>query len=122
MTLVITPQPVPLSTTKQGDIHITGTRIPLETIVEDYQNGASPEDMVLSYASLNLADVHAVLTYYLRNKAAVDAYVNEQQSRANEARKKLGIDQASQELRAKLRARWTNKQITNYPHLPSWEP
>lgn len=110
MPLTISPQPVPLTTSEQGDIRVAGTRVPLETIVEDYNNGASPEDMVLNYSSLNLADVHAVLTYYLRNQGAVDAYVKEQKRRANETRERLGIDTSSQELRATLRARWAKKQ------------
>jgi uncharacterized protein (DUF433 family) len=110
MTLTISPQPVPLITTEHGDIHVVGTRVSLETIIEDYNNGASPEDMVLSYSSLNLADVHAVITYYLRNKQDVDAYVQQQKHRAKETREHLSIDQSSQELRAKLRARWAEKQ------------
>jgi uncharacterized protein (DUF433 family) len=112
MPLTITPQPVPLMTTEQGDIRVVGTRIPLETIVEDYNNGASPEAMVLSYASLDLADVHAVITYYLRNKHDVDAYVQEQKRLAKTTRENLGIDKASQELRATLRARWAKKQAS----------
>jgi uncharacterized protein (DUF433 family) len=110
MSLTITPQPVPLTTTEHGDICVVGTRISLETMIEDYNKGASPEDLVLNYASLNLADVHAVFAYYLRNKEAVDTYIKEQKHRAKEVRESLGIDQSSQELRATLRARWANKQ------------
>ncbi len=105
MNLVITPQPVPLTTTEDGDIRVMGTRVYLETIVEDYNNGASPEDIVLNYSSLDLADVHAVITYYLRNKQDVDTYVEKQKCVAKEARERLGIDKSSQELRATLRAR-----------------
>jgi uncharacterized protein (DUF433 family) len=111
MPLTITPQPVPLTTTEHGDIRVAETRVPLETIIEDYNNGASPEDMVLNYSSLNLADVHAVLSYYLRNKEAVDTYVQEQKQQAKETRERLGIDKSSQELRATLRARWAKKQV-----------
>ena len=35
----------------------------------------TPEDMVRAYDTLLLADVHAVIAYYLRHRDAVRAYL-----------------------------------------------
>ena len=48
--------------------------MPLDTVVYAFNQGAPPEAIVLSYPSLDLADVYAVINYYLYNRSAVDAY------------------------------------------------
>ncbi len=57
------------------DIRVKGTRVGIETVLDDYLNGASPEEIVARYRSLTLEQVYATLTYYLRNKTTVDAYL-----------------------------------------------
>ena len=59
-----------------NDIRIKGTRIGIETVLYDYiHRSRSPEDIVTSYPSLTLEQVHATITYYLRNKEAVSTYL-----------------------------------------------
>ncbi len=57
------------------DIRVKGTRVGIETVLDDYLNGASPEEIAARYRSLTLEQVYATLTYYLRNKTTVDAYL-----------------------------------------------
>ena len=57
------------------DIRIKGTRVGIETVLDDYLNGVSPEEIAARYRSLALEQVYATLTYYLRNKSKVDAYL-----------------------------------------------
>jgi len=57
------------------DIRIKGTRIGIETVLEDYLEGASPEEIAARYRSLTLEQVYAVITYYLHNREKVDAYL-----------------------------------------------
>jgi hypothetical protein len=49
--------------------------VSLDLVVEQYQNGMTPEDLVRAYDTLNLADVHEAIAYYLRHRAEVDAYL-----------------------------------------------
>jgi uncharacterized protein (DUF433 family) len=56
-------------------IRIAGTRVGIETVVRDYDEGASPEEIVLRYPTLSLEQVHATITYYLAHRAEVEAYV-----------------------------------------------
>jgi uncharacterized protein (DUF433 family) len=59
-----------------NDIRIKGTRVGIETVLYDYiHRNRSPEDIVTHYSSLTLEQVHATITYYLRNKEAVSAYL-----------------------------------------------
>jgi uncharacterized protein (DUF433 family) len=58
------------------DIRIKGTRVGIETVLYDYiHRSRSPEDIVKSYPSLTLEQVYATITYYLRNKETVSAYL-----------------------------------------------
>jgi uncharacterized protein (DUF433 family) len=56
-------------------IRITKTRVGIETVIEDYQQGASPEEIILHYPSLSLEQVYATITYYLANPTKVEAYM-----------------------------------------------
>jgi uncharacterized protein (DUF433 family) len=59
------------------DIRIRGTRVGIETVLEDYQNGSSPEEIAARYRALSLEQVYATITYYLRNIDEVDAYLQQ---------------------------------------------
>jgi len=59
----------------EDDIRIKGTRVGIETVLDDYLEGASPEEIAARYRSLSLEQIYATITYYLRNRAQVDAYL-----------------------------------------------
>ncbi len=58
------------------DIRIKGTRIGIETILEDYLNAMSPEEIAVRYPSLTLAQVYATITLYLHNKREIEHYLD----------------------------------------------
>jgi uncharacterized protein (DUF433 family) len=105
MPLTIIAERAPLTTSEHGVVRISGTRVPIETVVDDFNAGASPEEIALSYPSLDLADVYAVISYYLRHKDEVDAYIEEQDRLAAEARNSHGVDEFSRQLREQLLSR-----------------
>ncbi|NEQ99085.1 MAG: hypothetical protein F6K30_20600 [Cyanothece sp. SIO2G6] len=61
------------------------------TLTEDGQilvlEGATAEELVEQYPSLQLADVYSGISYYLRRKAEVDAYLKIRQERAAQVRR-----------------------------------
>jgi uncharacterized protein (DUF433 family) len=71
----IEDQKVPLSLDDRGLFRIDGTRVTLDCVVEMWLEGAAPEEIVEQYDVLQLDDVYAVITYYLRHRAAVDEYL-----------------------------------------------
>ena len=65
----------PLRIDVGGVVRVGNGRISLDLLVEQYENGMSPEDMVRAYDTLSLADVYAVIAYYLRHRDEVRAYL-----------------------------------------------
>jgi len=59
----------------EDDIRIKGTRIGIETVIDDYLNRASPEEIAARYYTLNLEQVYATILYYLHNQEEVEAYM-----------------------------------------------
>ena len=56
-------------------IRIKGNRIDIEIVLEDYLDGASPEEILLRYPTLNLEKIHATILYYLAKTEEVEAYL-----------------------------------------------
>src|SRR5487761_1112795 len=65
----------PLRIVEGGAVRIGKSRITLALIVEEYESGMTPEDMVRAYDTLDLADVYAAIAYYLRHRDAVREYM-----------------------------------------------
>jgi uncharacterized protein (DUF433 family) len=82
VTLTIDSQPVPLRTDADGVVRVGKTRVTLETVVGAFNDGGTPEEIAQQYDALTLPDVYAVITYYLRRKAEVDAYLVEREAKA----------------------------------------
>src|SRR5687767_15876345 len=72
----------PLRVDRGGAVRVGNSRVSLDLVVEQYENGMTPEDMVRAYDTLVLADVHAVIAYYLRHRDEVRDYLKR---RADEA-------------------------------------
>jgi uncharacterized protein (DUF433 family) len=87
MALVIAAEPIPLETDADGVVRVRGTRVTLDTIVIAFNEGATAEEIVHQYPSLHLAEVYAVISYYLRRRSDVEAYLRQRQQQADEIRK-----------------------------------
>src|SRR4051812_2936887 len=83
------PLAVPLRQDEHGAIRVAGTRLLLDLIVRRFQEGATPESIVESYDGLALADVYAVLSYYLRHTDEIDAYLRRRELEAREVRQRI---------------------------------
>jgi uncharacterized protein (DUF433 family) len=82
-------EPPPLRVDEGGAVRVGGSRISLDLIVEQYENGMTPEDMVRAYDTLVLADVYAVVAYYLRHREEVRAYLKRREQEAEALRAKI---------------------------------
>ncbi|MCI0696125.1 DUF433 domain-containing protein [candidate division KSB1 bacterium] len=86
MSLLIVPEPTPLTTDADGVVRVGGTRVTLDTIVYAFEEGATAEEITQQYPSLHLADVYAVIGYYLRQRSKVHAYLERRQQQAEAIR------------------------------------
>jgi len=57
------------------DIRIKGTRVGIETVLDDYLNCMSPEEIAVRYPTLTLEQVYATITFYLHNQREIDQYL-----------------------------------------------
>jgi uncharacterized protein (DUF433 family) len=97
---------VPLFDDGQSGLRVTGTRVLLERIVHAFEDGATPEQIVQRYDTLRLADVYAVLTWYLRHRTEVAEYLRKRAEAAEAIRRSIEAKQPDRtELRARLMAR-----------------
>jgi uncharacterized protein (DUF433 family) len=86
MTLTIDTEPLPLLVDDEGVVRVGGTRVTLDTVVTAFNEGANAEEIVQQYPSISLADVYAVIGYYLRRQSDVDEYMQQRASQAEEVR------------------------------------
>jgi uncharacterized protein (DUF433 family) len=86
MNLVIANEPIPLEKDVDGVIRVGGTRVTLDTVVTAFKEGATAEEIVSQYPTLALADVYAVISYYLRHQPEVEAYLRQRQQLAEAIR------------------------------------
>lgn len=96
---------MPLIEGDDGAIRVTGTRITLDLIIGAFDAGASAEEIVLQFTTLELGAVYAVLAWAIANDGAVRAYLDKraEEAAAVRAENERRFPQAG--LRARLLAR-----------------
>lgn len=105
MALTITSVPVPLRIDADGVVRVGATRVTLDTVVYAFQTGATAEEIVQDYSTLDLADVYAVIAYYLCHRSEVEDYLREGQERAQVVRRQIEARFDPTGIRARLLAR-----------------
>jgi uncharacterized protein (DUF433 family) len=86
-------------------LRIAGTRVTLDSVVIAFDLGATPEEIVQRYPTLNLASVYAVVAYVLQHRDSVNAYVAEREKRTTEVKAEVEKRFPPDGLRARLLAR-----------------
>ncbi len=105
MLLLLLNDKPPLEADAEGVIRVRGSRVTLDVIVAAFADGATAEEIVQQYPSLALADVYAVLDYYLQRRLEVDNYVRERQEKSGRVREQNQARFRSDGLRERLLAR-----------------
>jgi len=68
-----------------GAIWIRGHRVGIDLLLEAYKAGRTPEQIAEEFDTIRLQDVYATITYYLRHKERLDAWLRELEERFNRA-------------------------------------
>jgi uncharacterized protein (DUF433 family) len=105
MATAIQAEPVPLKADDNGVLRVGETRVLLDTVVDAFSAGSTPEEIVLAYDTLRLDDVYLVVGYYLRHRVELDAYLagRRREADANQAEAEARFPWS--EFRARLAAR-----------------
>lgn len=108
---------MPLVVTEHGTIRIKGSRVSLDSIVHHFKFGATAEQFVQSFPSLSLGDVYSSIAYYLTHRQEIEAYLEEQETAADNLQEQLESNRDYQaeiaELRSRILGRWTASQKNN---------
>lgn len=103
-----------LMRTPEGSIRIAGTRVTIESVIQAFRDGATPEQICQDFPALSLAQVYDVLAFYLGHQADVEAYLLDQGRATATIREEVRIrhDAFLVDLRQRLAAR----RSTSAPH------
>src|SRR5262245_20529962 len=73
---------------EHGVLRTGGTRVSLDSVVYAFQLGHSAETICDQYPALSLEEVYGAIAFYLSNRKEIDEYLQRQQERWEELRRK----------------------------------
>ena len=108
MSVVVSTSEVKLTKTEAGVIRIGDSRVSLDTVIVAFGQGATPEQIVEDYDSLELGEVYAVISYYLQNREEVENYLAKRKVQRERLRREIESRSNPQGIRERLLARRRN--------------
>jgi uncharacterized protein (DUF433 family) len=116
MSVLLQADPLPLREEADGSIRVGNSRVLLDLVIHAFQEGATPEAIVQRYDTLRLDDVYAVISFYLRHTAEIEAYLERRELEAAEVRRKIEAAQPDMKnLRQRLLQRQEAQRSKNGP-------
>jgi uncharacterized protein (DUF433 family) len=88
-----------------GVLRITGTRVSLDSVIYAFNEGATPEEIIQQYTTLDLAAVYSVIAYYLQNRAEIEEYLEKRRVEDEELQKEIEARFPPHGIRERLLAR-----------------
>ena len=108
--VILHTDPLPLRLDESGTIHIGPSRVTLDVLLADYRSGMTAEEIVRELDTLDLADVHFAISYYLRHRDEVDEYLRQRRAQADELQRRIEATQPDRpNLKAELLARMAQR-------------
>lgn len=72
-----------------GVWRVAGTRVSVDSVIYAFNSGASPEEIVWQFDTLDLKKVYALINHYLHNRERVDAYLAQSEKESRRIGRKL---------------------------------
>jgi len=105
MSVIVSTSEIVLEKSNTGVLYVGTTKVPLDTIVHAFNEGATPEEIVWRYPTLDLSQVYAAVSYYLQNRPEVENYLRERAARHTEIKAEAEARFKPQGIRERLLAR-----------------
>ncbi len=99
---------IKLTKSKSGVFRVGDSRVSLDTVIIAFGQGATPEQIVEDYDSLELGEVYAVISYYLQNREEVETYLARRKIERENLRRQIESRSNPNGIREKL---WSRRQI-----------
>ena len=77
----------------KGALRVGTSNVLLELVLRAFLDGATPENIVQRYSTLQLADIYALIGCYLKHRQEFDAYLEEREKLANETERRIEANQ-----------------------------
>ena len=110
MTPIDSQQETRLTVTADGTIRVGDSQVSLESVLHHFNLGAAPEEISQMFPSVQLADVYAVIAYYLSHRDLVENYLRQQEVDGDRVQAEIesqpGYQTAMREMRDRLLTRW----------------
>lgn len=84
----------PIREDESGALRAGESRVLLELVIQEFQDGAIPEAIVQQFPTLDLSDVYAVIAYYLRHRDEIEDYLDQRDQFAEEVRQRIEAKQS----------------------------
>lgn len=62
---------------REGNLYVGQSRVTLQTLIEAWQSGRTPEQLQDSFPTLPLVAIYGAITHYLEHKDESDAFFRE---------------------------------------------
>ncbi len=95
----------PIAADTTGTMRIAGTRVTLDCLVHAYDRGASAEEVVEQFPTLDLPSVYDTFAYIVRHRSSVDEYLTGRREEAANIREKVEAQFPWRGVRARLLGR-----------------
>jgi len=106
MEIILESEAPPLCRDASGALRVGHSRVLVDLVIGAFQDGATPEAIAQRYPAATLADIYAVIAYYLRHRGDMEAYLAAREQQARELRQRIERRQGDlADLRSRLLAR-----------------
>jgi uncharacterized protein (DUF433 family) len=105
MTATLTTFELPLRLDAHGTIRVGRSRVTLDTVIELYHHGTSPEVIAQQFPAVTLAEVYGTIAYYLQHQPELDTYLKAREEAAAPLVAELAARSNPPGTRERLRAR-----------------
>ena len=116
MSLTVETDAVPIRTDSSGTVRVGQSRVPIDSVVFSYLEGATADEIADQFPSLELADIYATIAYYLRHREQVDEYLRQREVEADQLRQEIERRFPPAGLRERLVARRQRQQEQQTQH------
>jgi uncharacterized protein (DUF433 family) len=96
---------------EHGSWRVIGTRVMMELVVQAYNEGKSPEEIVKDYPSLTVDKVNGVVAFYLKHRELVERRMESEKAEFEQARQEneKNLSEAGKRIRRLLQERAAKK-------------
>jgi uncharacterized protein (DUF433 family) len=79
----------PFRRDEAGGIRIGSSRVTLDSILNSYQQGSTPEEIAIQFSTLHLEDIYSAIAYYLNHRQEIDDYLEQRNQQVQQIRQQL---------------------------------